>query len=575
MGLNPILRPAGLTLAAMLALTPVHAQQPQPPRPPAAAPAPPAPPPVPKSYLTQFLVPGSHFHGVHGLAFDRDDQLFAGSVVGQSVYKVQVETGEVETRIPGPEGMADDIAFSADGAMAWTSFLTGIVHARAKPDQPIKQLATGLPGINSLAFTKEGRLFATQVFLGDALWEIDTGPLKPDAKPDTPLKPPRKVMEGMGGLNGFEFGPDGLLYGPLWFRGQVVKVDVDKATVTVVADGFKVPAAVNFDSNGSLYVVDTALGQVVRVETSSGQKTLVATVRPSIDNLAIDSRNRLFITNMADNGVYHVDAATGQVRTVVEGRLAVPADIAVHSEGGKDTLHLPDIFSYRTVDGASGEVTTVLRMQSDALEYPFGVAVNAKHVILTSWFTNSVQKIERASGKPLAMLHDFKAPVDAIEAEDGSLLVLELGTGSLVRVKGADGKDRTTVAKELNAPVAMASAGPGAVYVTELATGAVVRIVLATGAKNVIVSGLKAPEGIDVAPDGRLIVAEVGLRRLIAIDPKDGAITPLATNLAIGLPGFQGGPPAYVPTGVAVGRSGAIYVTSDVRNAIYKLTPQY
>jgi hypothetical protein len=67
----------------------------------------------------------------------------------------------------------------------------------------------------------------------------------------------------------------------------------------------------------------------------------------------------------------------------------------------------------------------------------------------------------------------------------------------------------------------------------------------------------------------------VGLRRLIAIDPKDGTITPLANNLAIGLPGFQGGPPAYVPTGVAVGKSGAIYVTSDVRNAIYKLTPQF
>ncbi|MGE0152705.1 MAG: hypothetical protein AB7R90_08800 [Reyranellaceae bacterium] len=569
MGSPPLLRPAAAAVLAMaLAVCPALAQQ-SPQRPAAAA------PPAPKSYLTQFLVPGSHFHGVHGLAFDRDDQLFVGSVVGQALYKVQVDTGEVETRVPPPEGMADDIAFGPDGAMAWTSFLTGIVHARAKPDQPIKQLATGLPGINSLAFTKDGRLFATQVFLGDALWEIDTAPLKPDAQPNAAPKAPRKVMEGMGGLNGFEFGPDGMLYGPLWFRGQVVKVDVDKATVTVVADGFKVPAAANFDSNGLLYVVDTALGQVVRVETSSGQKTLVASVKPSIDNLAIDSRNRLFITNMADNGVYRVDTETGQVHTVVEGKLAVPADIAVHSEGERETLHVPDIFAYRTVDGASGAVNTVLRMHGDTLEYPFGVSVNAKHVILTSWFTNSVQRIERASGKPLAMLHDFKAPVDAIEAEDGSLLVLELGSGSLLRVKGADGKDRATVAGELGAPVAMASAGPGAVYVTELASGAVVRIDLATGAKNVVASGLKAPEGIDVAPDGRLIVAEVGLRRVVAIDPKDGAVTPLAGNLAIGLAGFQGGPPAHVPTGVAVGRSGAIYVTSDVRNAIYKLTPQF
>ena len=48
------------------------------------------------------------------------------------------------------------------------------------------------------------------------------------------------IMEKMGGLNGFQFGPDDLLYGPLQFKGQVVKVDVDKAELTVVVDGFKV-----------------------------------------------------------------------------------------------------------------------------------------------------------------------------------------------------------------------------------------------------------------------------------------------------------------------------------------------
>jgi hypothetical protein len=27
-------------------------------------------------------------------------------------------------------------------------------------------------------------------------------------------------MEKMGGLNGFEFGPDDRLYGPLWFKAK-------------------------------------------------------------------------------------------------------------------------------------------------------------------------------------------------------------------------------------------------------------------------------------------------------------------------------------------------------------------
>jgi len=586
-------RPYSRTVGAIAAgvLLPVLAwAQPQPPKPapapaPTAAPAVPAPSaggpakpaPVPPSgpYLTQILVPGSHFHGVHGLAFDRDDQLFAGSVVGQSIYKVDSYSGDVEVNVPAPKGMADDIAFGPDGVMAWTSFLTGQVFARNKAGEPIRELANGLPGINSLAFTKDGKLYASQVFLGDALWEIDTAPLKPDpAKNEIPPpKPARKVLENLGGLNGFEFGPDGLLYGPLWFKGMVVKIDVDKKTVTPVATGFKIPAAVNFASSGELYVVDTALGQVVQVDVNSGQKTLIATVKPSIDNLAIDSRNRIFITNMADNGIYVIDKETGQARTVVEGRLSVPGDIALFSDGKSETLYVADLFAYRTVDTGSGEVKTVLRMQADQLEYPFNVSVNAKHVLLSSWFTNSVEVIDRLTGKPLDMMHDFKTPSDVLELDDGSVLVLEMATGSLLRVKGPGGKDRTVVAKDLNGPVALASAGPGVVYVSELGTGSILRIALAGGAKTVVAKDLKGPEGLDVAPDGRIIVAEVGLRRVVAIDPKTGATTVLAGNLSIGLDGNKVGVPQYVPTGVAVSKSGAIYVSSDIKNAIYKLTP--
>src|SRR4029077_7717230 len=112
-----------------------------------------------------------------------------------------------------------------------------------RPDQEAR---LRLPGINSLAYRKDGRLYATIVFLGDTLYEIDV----------EGVKPPRMIMEKMGGLNGFEFGPDDMLYGPLWFKGQVAKVDVDKPELTVVADGFKTPAAVNFDSKGNLWVVD-------------------------------------------------------------------------------------------------------------------------------------------------------------------------------------------------------------------------------------------------------------------------------------------------------------------------------
>lgn len=508
------------------------------------------------------LVPGSAFHGVHGLAIDKAGHLFAGSVAGAALYEVDIPGGSAKVAIPAPIGMADDIAFAPDGTMAWTGFLAGDLYSR-KGDGPIKKLASGLPGINSLAFRKDGRLYATTVFLGDTLYEIDV----------EGVKPPRQIMEKMGGLNGFEFGPDDKLYGPLWFKGQVAKVDVDKAELTVVADGFKVPAAVNFDSKGDLWVVDTALGQLVRVDPKSGAKTMVAQLKPSLDNLAIDDKDRIYVSNMADNGIQEVDPATGQARQVIIGKLALPGGIGVTSENGKDTIHVADVFAYRKVDGATGEVTEKARMHAAGvtLEYPMSATAKGNDVVLSSWFTGTVQVIDGKTGATRDMLHGFKAPHDALVLADGSILVAEFGTKSLVRVSGEHGKDRTTLIGGLEGPVGLVAGSRGEVYLTEAFSG-VISMIGSNGEKTVVAKDLKMPEGIARARDGKLIVAEVGAKRLIEIVPETGTVTEIAANLPIGLVGAPGGLPTHIPTGVGIGESGTIYFSSDIENAIYKLT---
>jgi sugar lactone lactonase YvrE len=515
-----------------------------------------------QSYEVTKLVPGSAFHGVHGLGVDKSGRLFAGSVAGAALYEVDRANGTAKIAVPSPEGMADDIAFAPDGTMAWTGFLTGDLYAR-KGDGPIKKLASGLPGINSLAYRKDGRLYATQVFLGDALYEIDT----------EGVKPPRKIMEKMGGLNGFEFGPDDKLYGPLWFKGQVAKVDVDKGELSVVADGFKIPAAVNFDSKGNLFVVDTALGQLVKVDPRSGAKKVVAQLKPSLDNLAIDDKDRIFVSNMADNGIQEVDPETGAAKQVISGKLALPSGIAVVSDGAKDTIYVADLFAYRTVDGTTGEVTEVSRMHADGttLEYPMSATAKGDTVLLSSWFTGTVQVVDRKTGKTREMLHEFKAPHDAVMLGDGSILVNELGSKSLIRATGEHGKDRTAIIGGLEGPVGMASAGKDSVYVTEAYAGVVSKIET-NGTRTVVAKDLKMPEGIAVAPDGKLVVAEVGAKRLVSIDPQSGAVTEIAGNLPIGMPAAPGGLPSNIPTGVGVGETGTIYFSSDVENAIYKVT---
>jgi sugar lactone lactonase YvrE len=515
-----------------------------------------------QTYEVTKLVPGSAFHGVHGLGIDKSGRLFAGSVAGAALYEVDRANGTAKIAIPTPEGMADDIAFAPDGTMAWTGFLTGDLYSR-KGDGPIKKLASGLAGINSLAYRKDGRLYATTVFLGDTLYEIDV----------EGVKPPRTIMEKMGGLNGFEFGPDDMLYGPLWFKGQVVKVDVDKAELTVVADGFKVPAAVNFDSKGNLWVVDTALGQLVRVDPKSGAKKMVAQLKPSLDNLAIDDKDHIFVSNMADNGIQEVDPETGAAKQVISGKLALPGGIGVVSDGDKDTIYVADVFAYRTVDGTTGEVSEPARMHADGvtLEYPMSATAKGDDVLLSSWFTGTVQVIDRKTGKTTEMLHGFKAPHDAVRLSDGSILVAELGSKSLLRVSGEHGKDRNVVIGGLEGPVGMA-AGPGdTVYVTEAFSGQVSKIE-SNGEKSVVAKDLKMPEGIALSPDGMLVVAEVGAKRIVQIDPAKGTVTEIAANLPIGLAGAPGGLPTNIPTGVGVGASGTVYFSSDIENAIYKIT---
>src|ERR1700694_5840800 len=101
-----------------------------------------------------------------------------------------------------------------------------------------------------------------------------------------------------------------MLYGPLGLNGQVAKFGVDKAELAGAADGFKIPAAVNFDSKGNLWVVDAALGQLVRVDPKTGAKKMIAQLKTSLDKLAIDDKDRIFVSNMANNGIQEVDPET-------------------------------------------------------------------------------------------------------------------------------------------------------------------------------------------------------------------------------------------------------------------------
>ncbi|WP_257458791.1 SMP-30/gluconolactonase/LRE family protein [Archangium lipolyticum] len=525
--------------------------------------------PPPPAYRQEVVVAGSHFQGVHGLAVDGKGHLLASNLLGQSVHSIDLKDGKVSTLVGPPLGGADDVTLGPDGSVYWTGYFTGQLMRRT-PDGKTRVIARDLPGLNSLAFRRDGRFYVTQLGRGDALWEVD-----PSGK-----KPPRKVLSEPGFLNGFEFGPDDKLYGPILTKGQIARVDVDTGKIETVAEGFTIPVAVNFDARReNLYVVDAARGELVRVRLPTGAKEVVAKLPTGLDNLAVGPDDQVYVSNMVDNDIRVVNPADGSVRPLVEARLSVPSGLAVAPDDPDEQLYVADVYAFRRVGGRDGKINQTTRVLSTRMNFPMNVSLSAKHVVLSTAYLgghSNVQVLDRASGEVLRTIPNANGVQGVLELADGTLLLAEAATGRLVRVDAAEPAGTTMLAEGLEGPVGLAAdteAKEPGVYVTEVRSGKVTRVRLSDGARRTVAKGLKAPEGIARHPDGGLIVAEVGRKRLVRIEPATGRLTVLASGLRIGLPENAGMPPGYIPTGVAVGGSGTIYLTSDIESALYRFVP--
>lgn len=461
----------------------------------------------------EVLVAPSSFTGVHGLAVDTQGRLLAGSVVGNAIWQVDRDTGAATVLVGGPEGQADNIAIGPKGEMAWTNDLIVMVRYRENDVAPMRVLAKDLPGLNSLDFDgRNGKLYASQVFLGDGLLSL---------------------------------------------KNRVVRIDPANGAITVIHTEFKTPAAANLDGKGNLWVIDTATGELSHVDLSSGRKTVFKQLKTAIDNLAIAPDGTLYVSNMADNAIDAVNPTTGAVRTLTSGKLAVPGGIKLSG----NTLWVADIFAFRKVDVTTGAVTDVMRIQASDMAYPFAVGVGDKLITLTSWFTGSVQVLDRATMKTQHRLHGWKAPYDTIPLADGSLLVAELASG-------------------IGGPVQLVLGADGALHVTE-AAGNLLRINLADGAKDgandgaktVVAAGLALPEGLAQTPWGTFIVAETAAAKLTETNLQTGTRRTVADKLPIGLSAGRGMPPPCVPTGVDVAADGTIYFSADRNNAVHRIRP--
>ena len=350
------------------------------------------------------------------------------------------------------------------------------------------------------------------------------------------------------------------------------------------------PLAVAFDSAGQLYAatsLDAEHNALFRIDPATGESEMLGQLPAGYHTLAISPDDRIFLGHY-DEGALYEYISTGEIRPLTTPGMIGPGGLAmVKRPDGGESLFVAGWKTLHEFDAATGEQRNAWRSAwfPDMISPPRTVAPDGENLLVSGWEDqwggNIVQVWDPEAGKTVAMTEEFVRPASAIRFQ-GDLVVIEMIPDAGWRTQRTNGDnlaERHTLGGEmLQQPLGLA-ASDNDLWVADYATGNVFQLV-ADGAElaepTVVAANLDHPEGMALAPDGRLLVAETGTGRLLAIDPATGATEVIAEGL-----GFMRenptsvGPvklaPYFIFSGVAVDSAGNVYVAGDATNVIYRI----
>ena len=499
----------------------------------------------------EVFVSGAEIAGVNGIHFGPDGYLYAASVTGSDISIIDTKNKKIIKRYDQLDGVIgpDDIAFNSKGEFYWTSILTGEV---AGFDLAGNKIIAGNPGlgVNPITFSDDDRLFVAQCFFDNGLFEMDP----------TGMTEPRIIFEEIDefcGLNGMDWGPDGRLYGPRWFNNEVISVDVNTGDMRQEVVDLNVPAAVKFNSQGDLFILDTGAGKVVRV--IDGVKSDYALVELGLDNLAINSDDEVFVSSYSEGNVLKV--SPNSVEEILPGGISHAGGIAISG----DDIVVADIQSVKAFSTKDGSESWNYRNVFRVSPHGANTAVSSfdNYVILTSWLDNHVKVMRPDTGEIMESLDGLNLPVSATKYMDK--IAVTLHGNKTVTLFDVNSGEANILAEGFGAPTHVINYGED-LLVSDRSTGEIVRLDI-NGNKEVMITGLDSPEGMALK-DNAIYIFEGNTGEIKKY--QDNKISVIASVKPGSQPLSELQPPSVIFNGLAI-KDNYLYVSAEMERALYRI----
>lgn len=516
---------------------------------------------VDPGYSAVVLAEDTPLAGCNGAIVGQDGALYVVHTGNNSTTRIDLKTGKASTFVPPSTGtyITDDITADDKGNLYMTG-TTPIVGEVYKVDKNgVKTvIASGLLAPNGIQYNvKNGRLFITECFQGNRMFELDP----------TGVKEPRlmikenviAVPEGFG----FDQKTNDLIV-PDLKSGKILRIHPDTAEIKTVAEGFVTPVALKVGPDNKAYIVELATGAVYRMSLDGKNKEKLAQISPGLDNLALTPDGKLYVTSYWDATVYEVATdGSGKFRALFPKGINQPLGLA--AVNGK--VYIGDAIMVRQVENGKYVKTKLNAWAHHGMPLTIGLAKGpAGQLIWPDAVNNAVAIGDPATGKFQPIAGGLNRPFGPL-VDGGKVFICEYGNGKITEISLKDGAKKT-LTEGLEGPLALAKIGDK-LYVAEGRAGRISVVDPATGKKQVFLTGLSGKPGA-LADDGsgNLLVLDAAAHQLIKIDPKTMAVTTVAKNLPITYSIVGSYPSVEFPPSLDVDEKGNIYMATSERGVV-------